>query len=551
MFKLFKNKSFTAMIISQALGALNDNALRQTYLLLAVQMVGGEQQAGAMAFVALPFIFFSPLAGQLTDRYSKRTVILWTKGAELLVMTVAGFAAWQGNLHMLLLMIFFMFAQSAFFSPAKYGIIPELLNYEQLSEGNGLLQMSSYAAILLGVALAGVMLEMAPAYLLGIFFFVISAVGLFSGWLIRPLPPAAPQLSIDYSPLNRFARSLSWILRDRVLFILIIGFAYAWMAGGILTIVINVYGLEVLGVGELLTSLLFVALALGIGIGSLLAGRWSEKKVELGLIPLGASGLTFSQFFLSLVDSTPAAAYFWLFISGIFSALFLIPFQTALQERPPADKKGDLLATANVFTFTGVILSAAVYVLLVELLGYGPQTVLFIVGAATLVVTGLLLFFLPRLWTRFFLWLYVHLFYRLESRQTDLLPYRGSGILMISGEPSVEKLFLLSYLLPRKLHSFLPEKLFENWLFGKILRLNGCSPAGEFPQEKLLTTVNRLIASGQVVFLSEELLSELREIEATFDTDEIVINFQESPAENWFETCFSRKSLEVSFSYVE
>ncbi len=471
MFKLFWKRSFTGMITCQTLGALNDNVLRQAYLLLAIQLAGAEQQAAAVAFTAIPFIFFSPLAGQITDRYSKRDVIVWMKFVEVVVMSFAAWAAWHENLFGLLMGIFLMFGQSAFFSPSKYGILPEILAYEEMSEGNGILQSSTYLAILFGGVIAGGLLELAPMYWLALFFVIVSLLGWLSSLIIEPLPAADPELEINYNPFARMVESITWIRKDPFLFYLMLGYAYGWGAGAILTLAINVYGLEVLGLGELLTSGLLVALAMGIGLGSLLAGLWSGKKIELGLIPLGAVGLTVTMFFLSLVSESVMAAYGWLFLGGIFSALFLIPFQAALQERPPKEKKGDLLASTNVFSFTGVVVASAVYVLLIELGGYGSRTLLFLVGIVTLAATVALFFFLPWLLVRFALWTIAHLFFNVDVEGRKQIPISGATLFRC-GTKKLSTPLLINYVIPRPAYVLLPRNLYENaasrWLFKLI-----------------------------------------------------------------------------------
>ncbi len=513
MLGLLTKRSFGSLTLAQFLGALNDNALRQTYLLLAVQAASPEKQAAAAVLFALPFLVFSPLAGQLADRFSKRTVIVFTKFIEIAVMLLAALAMWQQNLLLILISILLMSSQSCFFSPAKYGIIPELLSYEQLSAGNGIIQMSTNIAIMTGTALAGFLLQLTDVFWTGVVLLGLSLLGWTISLLIKPVEPADPELQFTFEPVQRLAKSLAWIRRDYVLFSSMLAFSFVWFVGAFLTLVLNVYGLQALRLGEAGTSLLFVFLATGIGLGSLLAGRWSERKVEFGLIPLGAGGMAGGLMLLSLVETSQLFAYCWLLASGMFSGLFLIPLQATLQERPPAEKKGELLAAANIFSFTAVIAASAIYTLLTNQAGLTSGSLLFLLGLVTLAVGLLLVVILPRVFVRFVLWNLCHTVYRFQLEGRQNVPREGPGLLKVD-RFSPLKILQIQFCVPRPVTfiTFMPvgKRRFLKLLLS-LLNVVEFSPA---EREKCFQLAKKKVDKGELVCLATKAIppEKLREV---------------------------------------
>ncbi len=447
MFGLLKRLSFFSITAAQFLGALNDNALRQTYLLLVVGMGTAERQAEATALFALPFLIFSPLAGQLADRFSKRKVFIATKLAELVVMVLSAYALWIGSLGLLLLSILLMASQSVFFSPAKYGILPEVLKYEQLSHGNGIIQMTTYIAILLGTAVAGLLLQYGGKTWTGFVLVFFGLVGWFFTFFIEKIPPADEELDFDFNPFKRVAGNFRWMIRDSLMLLAVVGFVFSWLLGTILTLNVNVFGLQALGVGEALTSLLFVFLALGMGTGSVLAGWLSGEKIEYGLIIPGFGGLALCLLLLWQGTGGFYFSYIWMLLAGIFSGLFFIPLQSALQDRPVDEKKGEGLATSNIVTFTGVIVGTAVYVVLIQQLQVSARLLMLYMAVGSLVVVLLLTVFMPWLLKRFVICLFSALFFQTEIRGKENIPHRGPAVLK-TGQISLSRALKLARCVP-------------------------------------------------------------------------------------------------------
>ncbi len=437
MLKLLGNSSFSGVTLAQFFAALNDNAMRQAFLLIAVETAARELQASASALFALPFVLFSPLAGQIADRFSKRTVIMITKLIEIVVVLLAGYALWIDDLSLLLIALLLMATQSAFFSPAKYSILPEILPYESLSKGNGIIQMTTYVAILLGSAIAGFLLQFFPVIWTAGTLITMGVVGFLPTLLIEPLPAADPKTSLDWNAFRTVAENLLWIRKDRLLLTSMIGFAFFFFLGTLLTLNLNVYGLKTMDVGEAYTSLLMIFLALGIGAGSLLAGQLSGDKIELGLVLLGVIGLIPSLFLFWYPIDSLKVAYTGMFFVGISGGLFLIPLQTILQERPPEDDVGDALGTTNILTFVGVLVASAVYVVLIGWFDVRAPLLMFMLALATLLIGITMIMALPQLLIRSTGWI-LRQFYRVEIEGKDKLPNIGPGILIVDQEQPVD-----------------------------------------------------------------------------------------------------------------
>ncbi|MFB6356023.1 MAG: MFS transporter, partial [bacterium] len=438
MFRLLFDRQFGNLTIAQFFAAFNDNALKQIFLLLTVQTAmqsgsgGFELQAASMAVFALPFLLFSTFAGRVTDRVSKTTVIRLAKFIEIIVVLIAGWGIYAGNLYVLLVGLFLLSTQSCFFSPAKYGILPEIFGTENLSAGNGILQASTYAAIILGTAMAGVLLEAFhnQRWIISVVLIATALAGWIAAMLMEKTPPADPDQDLITTPLKRFAESLAIVREDRQLFYSMFAFAYFWFAGSVIMLNLNVYGMSEMGLSYLKTSFMLGALGVGVGAGCLLAGRLSGERIEPGLIPFGALGMGITLLVLVNVPSYYVLLLFWLFVAGVFSGLFLIPLQAILQERPAPEKKGEVLGAANLFTFTGVLISAAVYTMLVGWAGVSASTMMGLLGIMTLVAGTMIVTVVPRFFVRFVLWLLVHSIYRIDVHGRENIPDEGPALLV-------------------------------------------------------------------------------------------------------------------------
>jgi acyl-[acyl-carrier-protein]-phospholipid O-acyltransferase/long-chain-fatty-acid--[acyl-carrier-protein] ligase len=347
----------------QFFNAFNDNMYKLVVSLLAVAILGvarsGYYLSMANFIFVAPFLLFASYAGQLADRFEKRSVVIFTKAIEIAAMLFALFALRSGNVNWMLAVLFFTATQAAFFSPAKYGIVPELVAERHLARANGLLEMSTFVAIILGTVGGGILVgqwKHEPTYI-GLTLLAVAIVGTAMGLRMTRTPVAAAKRAWTWNPVGDMFRGFAGLGADRDLLVTVLGTTYFWFLGALLQILLLLFGAETLHASEANTSLLMASLAIGIGAGSMLAGRLSGQKIEPGLVPVGAFGmgvLVLAYF----AHSLPAAALCLLFI-GATGGLFIVPLNAILQHRPKPDQKGRVIATANVVNTLGMMCSSA------------------------------------------------------------------------------------------------------------------------------------------------------------------------------------------------
>ena len=379
---LFANRSFVGLLATQFLGAFNDNVYKQMVLLLCLDykklwnLPEDKYQPIATALFTVAFLAFSGFAGFLSDRFRKRNIIVLCKFAEILVMVsglIALLSAPIGSVHLLtslIVVLLFMGAHSAFFGPSKYGVLPEMLPESQLPAANGWVQMTTFLAIIFGIALAGTLKD-----LVGQRLWIISAIcigiailGTITAHFIRSRPPA--QANLKFSPSCLLIESSAWKLvrSDRTLQIVLLVYSIFWFAGGVVLPTVNEIGKSQLGWSDGLTSGINACMAFGIGIGCGISGWLSRSRVAFSLVRLGGLGTGLAFVSVAAIaasnmgpDAKKAAMGVSLFIAGGFAGLLAVPLQVFLQARPPADQKGRVLGAMNLFTWIGILISTVFY----------------------------------------------------------------------------------------------------------------------------------------------------------------------------------------------
>jgi acyl-[acyl-carrier-protein]-phospholipid O-acyltransferase/long-chain-fatty-acid--[acyl-carrier-protein] ligase len=507
VFELLLHKNFASLNVIQFLGAFNDNVLRQVFLLLTVGAGAYDLQATATVVFAIPYLVFSAAAGQLADNFSKRNVVMLSRLAELLVMILATVGIYWKSFPILLISLFLMSAQSTFFSPAKYGILPEILSYDQLSRGNGIIQMFTYAAILIGTAAAGFLLQILEDYywMIGLVLIVSSFFSIVFSFLLDKLPAADPDQDITYNPLRRLTGSLSWIRKDKYLFLTMGANAFGWFLGTVLTVNINVYGMGTLGLQEGWTSLFMVVLGSGIAAGCLLAGYISGDRIEPGLIPVGAVGMGFSLLALFWVPESYLTNLLYLTSAGVFSGLFFIPILATLQGRPPAERRGEVLGTTNFFTFSGVSVAAAGYVLMVGPAAFSAPAIMGLLGLISIGVGMVAMLAVPVYFLRFVFRVIFRLFYRIKFQGIENVP-KETGALFISNHVSYLDGFIISVCFGRPVRFLAHKMFFAIPVVGWFLRLMKIIPISPSPGKvkKALKEARRALAQGDYVCIFPE-----------------------------------------------
>src|SRR5262245_40148085 len=382
-----RSRTFAGLLAAQFLAAFNDQAIHAAAMFYATNAQALTERDAISLMPILfyaPWAIFSTVAGWLADRYSKRTSLVAWKLAEVAITAVAlvGFALGSPSGPWIVLgCVFLMGTHSAFFVPAKYGVMPEILPPEQLSRGNGLLESLSFLAVILGTVSGGVLsyLFLRDEAVIGVILFVLALVGAAASLLIRPVPaadPAKPFPRYVYGPLWTNLRTLakSPALRVSLLGLVFFTFVVAFMRAAV----------YMLGESqnprwdELKTSLIVGTVALGIGLGSPLAGWLSGRKIELRFVLLGAAGMI-----AMLVSAGIAVHDIPILVGcivgiGFFTGFYIVPLFTLLQHKAPKTDKGDMIATSNFVNVTGAIAATILFKLVVvvaHVTGLAPMIV--------------------------------------------------------------------------------------------------------------------------------------------------------------------------------
>jgi acyl-[acyl-carrier-protein]-phospholipid O-acyltransferase/long-chain-fatty-acid--[acyl-carrier-protein] ligase len=454
--------SFWALIVTQFQGAFSLNVLR--YLLTFMVMGTALSQAHSDTLVSLitllffvPLVLFSMAGGFLADRFSKRQVTIATKLIEIVAMVVAIFAlsaAQQQNLghvadlwrHPQLLLshfplplvvLFIVATQAALFGPSKYGLLPELLPEKLLSWGNGVIELGTFLAIISGAMAAGWFAQVFKGreWQVGVVLAGLSGLGLLSSLAIGKVPAAAPQKKFRANFVAGLWEQIRLMQPDRPLWLAVIGNTYFWFLGTLFLQTVLVYGDHILQLSPSRIALLDAALALGIGMGSLLAGHLSGNKIEYGLMPLGAFGMTIAAAMVGAVPHTFISAAATLAALGIFGGFFAVPVNALIQHRPAADKKGGVIAAANLLSFIAGAAASGVYFLLTHFGHLNPRGVFVAGSAITLGGTIYVLYLLPDWFLRLLLFFLTHTIYRIKVIGRDNISGKRRRAVRI--EPSV------------------------------------------------------------------------------------------------------------------
>ena len=394
-------RGFWSLFATQFQGAFSDNAFKFVVMFLVMAgMTRDEKDALAPvigAVFALPFILFSMIGGILADRYSKRSIAVTTKIAEVGIMSLALVGLYTQQIWLLVLVVFLMSTQSAFFGPSKYGLLPEMLPESRLSWGNGYISLGTFVAIILGTVVAGQLSErfQESLWIPGALLVVLAGVGLSTSLGIKRVPAANPSRPIRLNFIPEMGRQIRKIRKDRSLFLAIVGDAYFLFLGAIIQLTVLFYGKETLGLADSQISYLMGALAIGIGIGSFLAGYLSEGKIEYGLVPLGSIGMTLACFAMMVPGADFGRVFLILIGLGIAGGFFVVPLAAMIQHRPDPKEKGSVIAIDSIMAFCGVFVASIVYYGYKQVIGLSDLQVFFACGITTLVGSAYAIYLLP------------------------------------------------------------------------------------------------------------------------------------------------------------
>jgi acyl-[acyl-carrier-protein]-phospholipid O-acyltransferase / long-chain-fatty-acid--[acyl-carrier-protein] ligase len=466
---------------TQFLGAFNDNLFKIVVSLVAVHAAAGADSGLALSIVGaifiVPFLLFSGYAGQVADIYSKRTVLVVTKSLEIVAATLGLFAFLSGHLGIAYGVLFLIALQATFFSPAKYGILPEILPDRDLSRANGLLEMSTFVAIVAGTAAGSFMFDYwrSRLWMVGIVVMAAAVVGTGLSFRIPRVQPALPGGTLTRNPWSEIVIGLRRLRGDRVLRLTVVGISYFWFLGALLQLVVILFGAEVMGLSDRWVGVLTTFTAIGIAAGSMAAGRLSGDKVELGLAPIGSLGMGAFAILLARSGHSFTLSAIHLTLVGFFGGLFAVPLNALLQQRSSPEEKGRLMATNNFLNMVGIALASAALWLCKSIMALPADRIILIFGVVTLVASVYVLTVVPEFLIRFSLWVITHSLYRIRIVGQENVPFRGPALLVCNHLSHVDGL-LVGSCVQRFIRFLVYRPYYEHRAFHWLMKLMKAIP---------------------------------------------------------------------------
>jgi acyl-[acyl-carrier-protein]-phospholipid O-acyltransferase/long-chain-fatty-acid--[acyl-carrier-protein] ligase len=509
---LLANGGFQAFLWTQFLGAFNDNVYKMIVSVGAVELaansiLGSRYLALAGAVFVLPYILFAGYAGQIADRFSKTRVLQFTKAFEIVIMLAGMAALYARSVDMLMVVLFLLAFQSNMFSPAKYGILPEMLNESQISRANGLLEFSTFAAIILGTS-GGTFLFARwkdEPLVMGGMLLAIAIVGSAASIFIPRVSASGATEQFHLNPFREVWTGTRTIAANRPLWFTVAGISYFWFIGALFQLTVILLGSETLHLTPTQTGLLVCALTVGIGLGSIAAGWLSGDAVEIGLVPCGAALLGICAAGTGLAHGYGQCAL-WLAGSGFAGGLFIVPLNAYLQEAAGPREKGRLLATNSFVNSLGILLASAALYLLHDVLHFSPSGILIASGTLTLAATAAIACVVPAAFTRFLIWSVSRLFFRVRVVGAENIPKDG-GALLVSNHVSYADAVLIGCAVAKPVRFVMWQPMYENKWLKPICRLFQAIPLVQGSAKDALRPLRQarsVIEDGQIVCIFPE-----------------------------------------------
>ena len=404
------------LFMTQFLGAFNDNFFKSALMMLITYKLGDETgldprilvNAAAGIFI-LPFFIFAPTASDLADRLDRSYLMRWVKVAEIIIMGGAALGFILNNLWLLIIVLFMMGAQSAFFSPAKYSILPQHLSENELIAGNGLIQMGTYLAILTGTIAGGLLiLREGGIYLVGFGAVFIAIAGWVSSLFIPPTTPIDSTRKVSFRLVSRTIEMFREIWPMKKVFCSMLAISWFWLVGSVFLAQFPTYSRLILGTDESVATSFLAIFSCGIGLGSMACNSILKGKITTKYVPSAAYGIAISSVLLWYVSDRPpvdssaqvigALEFFsrpenfmitaCLFMIAFCGGLYIVPLYAVMQNKAPESKVSGVIACSNI---TDSIFMAVAALGASVLIGWGvsiPQ--LFLTMGPTTFIVGLL-----------------------------------------------------------------------------------------------------------------------------------------------------------------
>lgn len=536
-FGLLRTRRFLPFFLTQFLGAFNDNVFKQGLIILltyqAVSLTSLPENIRAplcQALFILPFFLFSATAGQVADRFDKAILIRLIKGLEVFIMALASVGFVTQSLTMLMTALFLLGCHSTLFGPLKYAILPQTLKPDELVGGNGMVEMGTSLAILIGSILGGWLIAQPGAGVASVStaIVIVAGLGLVTSFYIPRTGATAPGLRINPNIAAETWSNIQFISGNRTIMLSVLGVSWFWFYGVTLQSSIPALTKNVLGGSEHAVILLMTTLSVGIGIGSLLCEKLSGKRVELGLVPFGAIGLTgFGvDIWLATLHHPPVTttamdglAQFLdrpgnlrvivdFFGLGIFAGFYIVPLYALIQARSEPSHRARVIAGNNILNAMFMVVASLMQVALLQGLGLSLPEVLAVTAVLSALVSIYIFTLVPEFLMRFLVWMFMSVFYRLNRVGTERIPEEGPCVL-VCNHVSFYDALILATAIRRPPRFVMDHNIFKNPLLNFIFRTARAIPIApkkvdEALLEKAYADIAEALRNGEMVCIFPE-----------------------------------------------
>ncbi len=530
-FSLLAQRRFAPFFVTQFLGALNDNIFRQGLQILiifqGVRIADIDEKHIALVAGALfifPFFLLSATAGQLADKYEKSRLMRAIKLLEIALMMLAGFAFLTENYALLLGVLFLTGCQSALFGPVKYAYLPQQLAREELVGGNALVESGTYMAIIFGLIGGGIATEFGNQFIIASCLIGVAMLGYLASRQIPATKSADPELTINWNAWTETWHIVGFAREKRSVFLSILGISWFWFFGFAITIQLPAYTLDIINGSKSVTTPLLVAFAVGVGIGSLLCERMSDRRIELGLVPFGSIGLSvfaidlyFAQPTMHIVAVSSIGEFLarpgsWrilidLSLLGAFGGFYSVPLYALIQHRTERQHLSRVIAANNIINALFMV-SAAILAFGVLASGLTIPQFYLILALLNALVAAYIFTLLPEFLMRFLVWLLVNMLYRVRPAGLDNIPVNGPAVLVCNHVSFIDAL-LVSGSIHRPVRFVMYYKIFQIPLLRFIFKTAKAIPiASAKEDEKLLADafekIDEELGAGHIVCIFPE-----------------------------------------------
>ncbi|MFM2066033.1 MAG: hypothetical protein RLZZ584_942, partial [Pseudomonadota bacterium] len=514
-------------------GAANDNLFKFAFTVLVTYQLQVAWLPPALAGLVigalfiLPFLLFSATSGQLADKYDKARVMQFVKSMEIAIMVVAGWGfmstAVDTKVYLLLGCVFLMGTHSTLFGPVKFAYLPQHLREHELTGGNGMVEMGTFVAILIGNVVGGLLIAVPGigATLVAISCFALAVLGRWTAQKVPASPSTDPGLKVNFNPFTETWRNLRLVHGNLVVFRSLLGISWMWFFGAVFLAQFTSFAKEMLHGDEQVASLLLVVFSIGIGTGSLLCEVLSRRHVEIGLVPLGAIGM--SVFAIDLyvatlgVPTAPATYYtvqqfihhgvHWrimldLSLLALSAGLYSVPMYALIQLRAPASHRARIIAANNILNAVFMIISSLLAGALLSA-KFTVTEVFLAVGLANVVVASYIFLLVPEYLLRFVAFVVTRSVYRLRIRGEHHLPIEGAAVIACNHVSYVDAIVLMAAS-PRPIRFVMDHRIFATPVLGWLFRLGKAIPIA--PQKDAPEVYERAIAEAAKVLAEGDLL---------------------------------------------